>query len=490
MSLADKYSRRVLLKRLGLGMGVLPLLESEWAEAATCAGTSGPRRAFFIAWANGMISKVSTWAPPGPNFVLPPFMAAYEPHRKELNLLDGLDYKFLRASPNTEGGEITGHSCFQGMLTGALYKSFSSTTAGHVANGPSIDQHIGTKLKAAGYKGLTSLNTQVYSRSTARLSWRAASDPVIPDADPFHVYQTLFGTAPTGTAMPTPTTPTTPTMPAPTPTTPAVDKMLLMRKSILDHVLSDINRFSGTVGAADRIRIEAHLTSVRDIESRLSNQINGMPMGGGTMTTTPPPPGMACAAPAIGAKGSTNVQDTKHFEAITKMQIDLAVAALAADMTRVVVLQLGCQGDPDIILTTLGFVKGPANLADSTGDYNGYHAIAHRNGEEKVKCDTWFHGSVAYAIGAMKNVADADKTLLDNSVLVAMNNMRDGMHAFVGVPAVMAGSCGGYFKTGQSLKLTSVANNAVLCSVANALGVPTPTFGHAEFGGELADIKA
>src|SRR5262245_13073166 len=131
----------------------------------------------------------------------------------------------------------------------------------------------------------------------------------------------------------------------------------------------------------------------------------------------------------------------------------------------------------------------PGGQDGNTGNINAYHSIAHRNGAEKVTCDTWFQSQIAYAIGAMKNVADADKTLLDNSVLVALNNMRTGNHEYTNVPAILAGSAGGYFKTGRSLKLTNVTNNAVLTAVANAVGVPTPTFGHAAYGGELAALK-
>jgi hypothetical protein len=481
MSRSDKYSRRALLKRLGMGAALLPLLESEWVEAATCAGTSGPRRAFFIVWANGMLSKSSSWATTGDGWALPTFMSSLEPHKSNITLLDGISYNFVKDSPNPSGGEVSGHACFQGMLTGELFQSFGSSTANNIAGGPSIDQYIGTQLKAKGYKGLTALNTQVYSRSTARLSWRAANDPVVPDADPFHVYSTLFAGA-------TPTTPTTPTTPMP------VDKMLKMRKSILDYVGSDLTRFSGTVGTADKQRIDAHLQSVRDIEQQLSNQIDaqsgtgtmtGTATGTGTGTTTTPPPGMACAPPALGAK--IDVKDTKFFEAVTKMQIDLAVAAFAADATRVVVLQLGDQGDPDIILSTLGFVAGGQD--GNTGNINAYHSIAHRNGSEKVVCDTWFQSQIAYAIASMKNVADADKTLLDNSVLVAMNNMRTGNHEYTNVPALVAGSAGGYFKPGRSLKLTNTPVNQVLVAVANAVGVPTTTFGHAAYGGELAALK-
>lgn len=486
MSRNEKFSRRALLKRLGVGVALLPILESEWASAAACSGTAGPRRAFFIVWANGMLSRVSTWATAGTGaaFTLPTFMSSLEPYRNDLLLLDGVSYNFISDSPNPNGGEVTGHACFQGMLTGALYKSFGSSTANNVAGGLSIDQHIGNALKTKGYTGLTSLNTMVYSRSTARLSWKAAGTAIVPDDDPYHVYSTLFaGQTPSPTPTPNPT---------PNPVPMPVDKMLLMHKSVIDYVSADVARFSKVIGAADRIRVEAHLDSVRNIEMQLSRQIaaaNGMTSGtGGTGggTVVPPPPGMACLPPALMPGIAT--RDTKNFHTVTKMQIDLAVAAMAADATRVVVLQLGDQGDPDIVFYNLGFKA--AGTGDSTGDANGYHEIAHTNTEQKVTCDAWFQSQMAYAIGAMKNVADADKTLLDNSVFVGMNNMRTGTHEYRNVPAIMAGKCGGYFATGRSLKLpNNTPHNGMLIAVANAMGVPTETFGYAPYGGELAVLK-
>jgi hypothetical protein len=80
--------------------------------------------------------------------------------------------------------------------------------------------------------------------------------------------------------------------------------------------------------------------------------------------------------------------------------------------------------------------------------------------------------------------------MLDNSVLVAMNNMRTGTHETTGVPVVMAGSCGGYFKTGQSLALTATPNNRLLVSLCGAMGFPVATFGETRYGGELTALKA
>lgn len=442
----DRFSRRTLLRALGLGPAVLPMLA---VEREARSEVPAAKAALIVAWSNGWMSESSAtgWPTPGTSWTFKPFQAALEPYKPDLLLLDNMNYRFVRDSTSPEN---TGHACFPGMLTGELFKAPGSGTSSTVAGGPSIDQYIGSSLVKAGYKGLPSLNLGVFIKSTARLSWRAAGDPVIPATDPYKVFTQVFGNATaTPGAMPDP----------------AVTRARDMKKSILDNVVADLNRFSGRVGTEDKAKIEAHLQSIRAIETDLDR-------------TTTTPTGKPPVLPA-----GVNTGSTDAFEATTKMMIDISVAALAADATRVVVLQLGDQGDANVIFTTLGFKA--AGKGDKTGDDNGFHNIAHANGADKDKCDTWFQSQLAYAIGGMKTAG-----LLDRGIMLAMNSMRHGMHEFNNVPAMLAGNAGGYFKTGRSIKLPdNTANNGILIALANALGVPTQTFGHAAYGGELAVLR-
>jgi hypothetical protein len=172
--------------------------------------------------------------------------------------------------------------------------------------------------------------------------------------------------------------------------------------------------------------------------------------------------------------------------------MDLAIAAFAADLTRVAVMQIGDQGDANLILEWLGFASGGPLASDpNTGDANGFHAIAHENTARKVTCDTWFQSQLAYLIQQMKSITDGTgKSMLDSSVIVGMNSMRTGTHETTGVPVLMAGSCGGYFKTGRSLALPAgTPNNGLLVALCNAMGAPVTTFGQASYGGELTVLK-
>ncbi len=444
-------SRRSFLKGLGVGSALLPLLQYEEAFGA-CTAVPGPKRMFIMVWSLGMLGGGDTWATTGANWVLPTQMASLAPYRQDLLLLDGLDYDFLKDMPGS--GERTGFAAFPGMLTGAFYQVLSSATAADVAGGISIDQYVGLGLQARGYPGLVSLNLAASSRSGG-LSWRAAGQPVLPDQDPVHVYATLFG-SPTSSPPP--------------------DKVLAMRKSVLDYVAGDLNRFVTKVGGTDdRARVAAHLQNVRDIEQVLTEQMALTPSS--TMCTPPVPD------PLISPISHAD------FEKVAKVQTDLAVAGLAADATRVVVLQLGDQQDAYIFLTSLGFGSGltDPNTGATTGSIND---IARRDGPDKVKTDTWFMSQVAYALGSLKGVADGAGTMLDNTAFLAMNTMRTGAgRETVGVPAIMAGSCGGYFKTGRSLSLTNTPHNGVLVALGNAMGIPTATFGETRYGGELTVLK-
>ena len=135
---------------------------------------------------------------------------------------------------------------------------------------------------------------------------------------------------------------------------------------------------------------------------------------------------------------SVPFKNTDNIPIVAKLHMDLAIAAFAADLTRCAVMQIGDQGAAHLILSwaPLNYKSGGPNPGDAnTGDVNGYHAIAHRNVADKTNCDGWFQSQIAYIIGQMKSVADPTGTsMLDSSVVLAMNNMRTGTHETTGVP--------------------------------------------------------
>ena len=505
-----RFSRRNLLKAIGAGAALLPMIEADPADAAQCY-VGGIKRLFVFAWADGMLSNVSTWAtagttpsawnvasfqgvPPSGTSLLPGMPAkSLADYQSDLILLHGVDYDFITKQPNPNGGETNGHACFPGMLTGSNYQTLSSSTSSDLAGGISIDQYIANQMVAAGYQGIPSLSLGVFVKSTGHLSWKGSGQVVLPNNSPYNVFSTYFagklptsyGSADAGASMSSASSSAS-----------GPSRSQTIGKSILDYVLADLNRYSKIVGSADRISIQNHMQSVRDMEQTLAGigTVGVAADGGAAGTTASSGCGTAAVAATTAAQGMLDINNTANIPTLLKLQFDMSAAAFAADMTRVIVCQCGDQGDANLILTWLGFQSGGPNPQDpNTGDLNGYHSIAHRNDADKTTCDTWFQQQLAYMIGNMKGVTDmTGASILDNSLFLAMNNMRTGTHETTAVPVVMAGSLGGYFKTGQSLALSGVNNNRLLLSILAGFGYPMTTFGTTSYctGGPLTQLNA
>jgi hypothetical protein len=247
-----------------------------------------------------------------------------------------------------------------------------------------------------------------------------------------------------------------------------------MRASILDYVQEDLGRFSASLGTSDRQRIDSHMTSLRELELQLQ------------VASDAPGSGGAFEPPTF--EQGINTESTVNFHTVTEMQMRISAAAFAADITRVVVLQLGDQGGSNIVITPLGFDPSDTRTQGNTGLVQGLHVIAHDNAADKVRTDGWFMEQTANMIQLLKDTQDPTGPLLDNSMMLVMSNMRTGNHEFNSVPAIMVGSMGGYFSTGRAIR-TDSANNGALIAMANAMGVATETFGASQFGGELTDLK-
>ena len=489
-----RFSRRKLLKTIGAGGALLPLLESDRADAACVVG--GIKRLYLLCWPNGMLSSINSWATAGndpASWTLAPFQvnAGLQPYMSDLLLLNGVDYSVIRSMPGS--GERTGHACYPAMLTGANYQTLSTSTAADVAGGISIDQYIGNALKAGGYGGLVSLNQATFAQSTGRLSWKGAGQVVTPNLDPTSVFNQLFAGA-----MPAPPAATMTTTGTTAP--PPVDNSKKVRASILDYVSKDIARFANVVGNADKQHINAHLSQVRTMEMELQAMAGaGIGMASPGMGAVTAATG-SCAPPSVA--GVTTAKTSVGADKIVRLQMDLGVAAFAADYTRVCVMQICDQGGGQFVLTWINdttgkpYAAGGPNPPDAnTGDVNGFHAIAHRNVADKVLCDTWFQSNITYMIQKMKGITDmSGTTLLDSSVVVGMNNMRAGLHDTTGVPVIMAGSLSKTFKTGRSLALPKgTPHNHLLTALCNAMGTPAmgggTYFGETQYTGELTVLK-
>jgi len=232
----------------------------------------------------------------------------------------------------------------------------------------------------------------------------------------------------------------------------ALALLLKRRQSVLDHASGTLDKLAGTVGTEDRIRVQGHADAVRQIEKQLLAK---------TAACTPPNP-----------SGTIDLSKNENYEAVGKLQMDMIVAAVACDQTRVASMQFS---------HSVSMMTFP-----SLGISDGHHDLSHIGDNDGtaqgklVQINNFYAKQFAYLLGKLDAVKESNGSLLDNSLVLWVNELAKGnVHSHNPLPVVMAGKCGGAIKTGRYLKLPQAQpHNNLLVSVANAMGVPMTTFGN------------
>jgi hypothetical protein len=429
----DRYSRRALLKRLGVSAALVPLIHAERAIGQTMP-SGFPRRLVCVTHGNGVIA--SSFYPPGNTLTLGPTLASMEPFKAKMSMPVGLDYKHIM--DDSDGFKYDGHFTYCATLTGTREKKSESRQA----LGPSIDQMIAddiaktTPLKAP----LLTLGVQSVGDGCST-SWKSRGVENKMELDPQRLFTRVFS----GAAMP-------PAM---------VDNTRLRQKSILDFVNKELTAFGRRLGADDKFKLEAHQQSVRELELRLNNAGNI-----GEVAAN-------CKGPAI-ANGAADIK--------AKAMFDITAMALRCDITRVVTITMYDDGG------------GDGNNFPFIGVTKDYHAVAHGGSgqaADKIKIDKWIYSNVANLAKQLDETREGDLTALDNSVIATFSDMNDGADHFIGdIPITLTGSCGGRLKTNQVVKYNGVAHNKLLTTLCNAMGLMVNVVGAQQYAGTLPELIA
>lgn len=437
-----RFTRRNLLRGGLAATAALPLLDARQASGQDAA----PTRLVVVATPNGTRNDLFWPTGSETDFQLNQFTKPLEAYKNKLTFLkgirlnDALQNGGLGGTVGSEhargaGGMLTGRP----LNSGTEFESFGNTTSGW-GSGQSIDQYLVEQLKPP--TTFPSLQLGVHVRDTevrARISYTASNQPIPPREDPRDVFKALFGA----------TTPSTPGMPSASDA--ALERLWAQRKSVFDLTAAETTRLMQVIGREDRMKLEAHVSAMRDVEQRLV----GTPGTGPAPTATCTPPTMAEVDLAV---------DDQYLQA-GKLQMDLAAAALACDQTRILTLQwsyaesehlfqfLGHSGNHHVI---------SHDFAQSGANYEAYNSI-----------QTWYAEQVAYLLGRLDSYQEGDRTLLDNTLLLWATEIGEATQHDLGLmPYVLAGSAGGKIKAGRLLDFGNNArdNNQMLVSMAHALG--------------------
>jgi hypothetical protein len=439
---AWELRRRELIKALGVGMGCLPLL---WSSRSSAAGV--PKRLFIIASTEGF--RQEFWRPKDGSLMtqtLPDSSSPLEPHKADVIFLPGLTH------PTFTGGA---HGAFPNHLA----ISNSGVKEYRVPTSATFDQVVGPQLATPNNLPMATLNLGILSDkgimgegANSRYCFAKGKDQiVVPEQDPWKTYGRVFAGG----------------GPMPTAIDPAVTKLLTQKKSILDYVGQDLEKFAARVGKDDGAIVGGHLAAVRDLEKDLSAVKVDASLCGGT-ASMPMDPTMAI-----------------NYPATLKVTFDLMVAALKCDVTRVAAMQMVDAGGANL---PWNFLPG---IPEKGGGFHtklrNWHDLGHNpvlgGVDHKRMADKWCMSQLAEVIVRMKNIPEAGGTMLSNSVILMTNHMEDGQnHACQRLPWILAGQGGGYFKTGQCAASAGKPLNGVLADVANAVGAPMASWGDPSYG--------
>ena len=182
--------------------------------------------------------------------------------------------------------------------------------------------------------------------------------------------------------------------------------------------------------------------------------------------------GAACEAPTMGARIDHDA--TENYPQVLQLQMDQAVMAMACDLTRVVSLQWS---------NSVGQVASPWLGIDDR-----HHDLSHEGDsntsaiDKLTRINRWYAEQFAYLLDKLKSIPEGDGTMLDNTCVLWCNELgRGNSHTRNDLPIVMAGSAGGYFRTGRYLSYDEKAHNDLLLTLAHAYGSDRSTFGMAEY---------
>jgi hypothetical protein len=181
------------------------------------------------------------------------------------------------------------------------------------------------------------------------------------------------------------------------------------------------------LSASDRLRLDQHLTAIRDIEVTITGTTYTVPAAEvDNMRTIDPRP-----------------YDQSHYEQRIKLNMRLMAFSAAADYSRVAVLKIGDRIDDHVF--------------NMNGQSFKFHDASHRAVNNALDlhhaCDRLFANHYKYLLDLLSSYTTPTGPLLDQGVAVWTNQCATGAHSFSNVPWVLAGTANGFFKKGRFIQV-------------------------------------
>jgi hypothetical protein len=160
---------------------------------------------------------------------------------------------------------------------------------------------------------------------------------------------------------------------------------------------------------------------------------------------------------------------TGDISKISDVMYDLALLTALCDSNRVIFLKM----PPNYVFSNLSLTVESHSLSHRIGNANMGGACISGVMDMIHTIDKFYAAQFASLVGKLDGFQESTGTVLDNSATVWFQEMSDGdSHNLNNLPILQAGSCGGYFKTGQAVCVEndSSGNPNAALSVGNSDG--------------------
>jgi hypothetical protein len=392
----------------------------------------------FLYVPNGV--HMPAWRPEGvgADFALPSILEPLAAFRDELLVFSGLAQHTGEALGDGPGDHARSLSTF---LTGVHPRK---TDGADIRVGVSVDQvaaqKVGRQTRFASLElgidrgGQSGNCDSGYSCAySSNIAWRTETTPMSKEVNPRLVFDRLFASQVKDESES------------------ARARRDLYKKSVLDFVAEDAESLRRRLGRTDQRKVDEYLTSVREIEQRISK-----------------------------AETASAVQDLPDFarpqgvpqdnREHIKLMLDLMVLAFQGDVTRISTFMFANEGST----RSYPFIGVP----------EGHHDLSHHGGnprkhEQITKINRYHISHLAYFLDRLRSIKEGDKTLLDNAMILYGSGLSDGnRHNHNDLPILLAGRGGGTIRGGRHIKLDrETPLNNLFLSMLDRIGAPVDSLG-------------
>ena len=432
----NRISRRTVLRGAGVAMA-LPWLESlpVWGMQAASANDAPPApKRFAVQFMACGVNPNHWWAKgSGEDMQLGKSLEPMQALKSKMNFVSGLFNQSavgVGIHPGQTGNILSGASLQKGaeLRGGISIDQALANQIGQQTAQPSLV--LGCEQPVTGYH-----ETNYSMAYSSHISWQNATSPVPMEVYPSLAFDSLFD-----------------------------NRGSRRNQSVLDRVKEHAANLSRQVSAGDKAKLEEYLASVREVEKRIERA------RGEQASAADRAASRGAALPTMNRPDNGLPEDIREH---MQLMCDIIALAFQTDKTRVATLLL-CRDISGLFYPFLDVRKA-------------HHSASHSDLDDDYERVTRYYVSqFAYLASRLNAMPEGDRTVLDNSCLLFINNMWSGSkHDSTKVPLLMAGGLSDTIETGRVLDYQDKDDeDRKLCglyvSLMQRMGISESTFGDAD----------